>query len=134
MCHEGIARLGKDCYQYKLRSGEQFYVKLYLQCEVEQLKQRRMMTSNQVTSVYETLLCIPGMNDQVKLDLKISRKQVLLLSQIIERGLRAEEGERTGMLSVSKQTGDELSQIAKDCLEKAGLVELSSKLKALENK
>lgn len=92
------------------------------------------MTSNQVTSVYETLLCIPGMNDQVKLDLKISRKQVLLLSQIIERGLLAQQGEPAGMLSVSKQAGDELSQIAKDCLEKAGLIELSSKLKTLESK
>lgn len=134
MCHEGISAQGKDCYQYKIRSGGLFAVRVYLQGEVEQLKQRRMMTSNQVASVYETLLCIPGMNDQIKLDLKISRKQVLLLSQIIERGLLAQQGEPAGMLSVSKQTGEELSQIAKVCLEKAGLIELNSKLKALEGK
>jgi hypothetical protein len=93
-----------------------------------------MMTSNEVARVYDTLLCIPGMNDQVKLDLKISRKQVLLLAQVIERGLRAESENPSGMLAVAKQTGEELNLIANDCLEKAGLIELSEKLKALESK
>jgi hypothetical protein len=93
-----------------------------------------MMTSNEVARVYDTLLCIPGMNDQVKLDLKISRKQVLLLAQVIERGLRSESENLSGMLAVAKQAGEELNLIANDCLEKAGLIELSEKLKALESK
>ncbi len=46
-----------------------------------------MMTKKEMEVVYDTLLCIPGMNDQVKVDLKLSRKNVLLLSQAVERGL-----------------------------------------------
>ena len=91
------------------------------------------MSENQVAKVYDTLLCIPGMNEQVKLDLKISRKLVLLLAQVIERGLRTEAQSPTGILMVAQEAADDLNQIAKDCLDKAGLVELSGKLKALES-
>jgi hypothetical protein len=38
-------------------------------------------------TVYEILLCSPGMNDAVKTDLKISRKTILLLSSFIENGV-----------------------------------------------
>lgn len=89
------------------------------------------MTSEQVASVYETLLCIPGMNDQIKLDLKVSRKQVLLLAQIIERGLRQETDNPTGIFSVAtKEAISDLSSISNNCLQKAGLTELSEKLNA----
>jgi hypothetical protein len=46
-----------------------------------------MLTTNDVTNVYDTILSIPRMNDTVKIDLKISRKNVLLLHKVIERGL-----------------------------------------------
>jgi hypothetical protein len=46
-----------------------------------------MLTTNDITQVYDTILSIPGMNDTVKIDLKISRKNVLLLTRVIERGL-----------------------------------------------
>jgi hypothetical protein len=93
-----------------------------------------MMTNEQVASVYDTLLCIPGMNDQIKLDLKISRRLVLLLTQVIEKGLSSEFENPTGMLAVAKQDGEELKSVVKDCLQKAGLVELSGKLDALASK
>jgi hypothetical protein len=92
-----------------------------------------MMTSNELARVYETLLCIPGMNDQVKLDLKISRKQVLLLTQVIERGLKAVAESPTGIFTVATKEGvADLSKISNDCLEKAGLIELSQKLNTFQ--
>ena len=48
-----------------------------------------MLAKTDVARIYETVLSIPGMNDQVKIALNIPRKNVLLLSKIIERGLSA---------------------------------------------
>ena len=92
-----------------------------------------MMTTNDVARVYETILSIPGMNETVKIDLKISRKNVLLLNQVIERGLSDRDDEKTiGLLgNVPKETLEELRSLADDCLQKAGLTELSEKLGAL---
>ena len=44
-----------------------------------------MLTTNDVAKVYDTILSIPGMNETVKIDLKISRRNGLLLNSIIER-------------------------------------------------
>ena len=49
------------------------------------LKRVIMLTTNDVAKVYDTILSIPGMNDTVKIDLRISRKNVLLLNHVIER-------------------------------------------------
>lgn len=46
-----------------------------------------MLTKTELGRLYETLLSIPGMNDPVRMDLKIPRKKVLQLSQVIRRGL-----------------------------------------------
>ncbi len=46
-----------------------------------------MLTTTDVAKVYDTILSIPGMNETVKIDMKISRKNVLLLNSVIERGL-----------------------------------------------
>lgn len=80
--------------------------------------------------VYETLLITPGMNDTVKLDLRISRKLVLLLSQVVEKGIRIED---TGLNSVDKEASKELLQVVDECLAKAGLTGLVQKLKTLNH-
>lgn len=86
------------------------------------------MTANDEAKIYETLLSVPGMNENVKIDLRISRKIILLLAQVIERGLEAREG-----VALPLQKGsEELKTLAADCLEKGGLTELSQKLKALQ--
>ena len=46
-----------------------------------------MPPKTEIAKVYETLLSIPGMNEKIKIDLRIARKNVLFLSKIIERGL-----------------------------------------------
>lgn len=91
------------------------------------------MTTNDVAQVLDTVLSIPGMNDVVKIDLKISRKNVLLLNHVIERGLSAKDNDKPSILmtSVPEENLQELKFFGEECLQKAGLVELSEKLKNL---
>lgn len=95
-----------------------------------------MLTTNDVARVYDTILSIPGMNDTVKIDLRISRKNVLLLNSVIKRGLTARSTEKSdGLLEgLPQETISELEEIANDYLAKAGLIELSEKLKAFSPK
>ncbi|WP_183568623.1 hypothetical protein [Mucilaginibacter sp. SP1R1] len=90
------------------------------------------MATNVMAQVYETLLCSPGMNEAVKIDVKINRKTVLLLNSVVERGLSAKEGEQSsGLLElIPKESVEELKQFSEECLKKAGLTELSEKIKS----
>ncbi len=92
-----------------------------------------MLTTNDVAKVYDTILSIPGMNETVKIDLRISRKNVLLLNSVIERGLTVKDDDKSSNLlnSVPQETLQELKALAVDCLQKAGLIELSEKLTSL---
>lgn len=90
-----------------------------------------MLTTNDVAKVFDTILSTPGMNEMVKIDLKISRKNVLLLHHVIERGMTV-ENDVSGILgSLSKEGLSELKNVAEECLQKAGIVELNQKLTTL---
>ena len=91
------------------------------------------MTTNDVAKVFDTVLSIPGMNEQVKIDLRISRKNVLLLNHVIERGLAAKDDDKASILmaSIPEENLQELKLFGDECLQKAGLIELSEKLKTL---
>ena len=61
-----------------------------------------MLSTKDVTIVYETLLSSPGMNDAVKVDLRIPRKMVLLLTKAIELGLTlAGDTTQNGLLAIT---------------------------------
>lgn len=92
-----------------------------------------MLTTNDVAKVFDTILSTPGMNEMVKIDLKISRKNVLLLNHVIERGLSAKEDDKSLSLlgNVPEESLQELKVVADECLQKAGLIELSEKLNTL---
>lgn len=92
-----------------------------------------MLTTNDVARIYDTILSIPGMSETVKIDLRISRKNVLLLNSVIERGLSMKDDDKSPHLlkSVPQETLKELKALAGDCLQKAGLIELSDKLSSL---
>ena len=92
-----------------------------------------MLTTNDVAKVYDTILSIPGMNETVKIDMRISRKNVLLLNSIIKRGLAAKDDDKSSSLlaNMPSENLQELSAFADDCLTKAGLTELSEKLNFL---
>jgi hypothetical protein len=93
------------------------------------------MTTNDVAMVFDTLLSVPGMNDVVKIDLKVSRKNILLLNQVIQRGLSGKEEEKLNLLGgISKESLQELKDLSQECLLKAGLEEFNEKLNALHAK
>ena len=90
-----------------------------------------MLTTNDVAKVFDTILSTPGMNEMVKIDLKISRKNVLLLHHVIERGITIENDVSGVLGSLSKEGLIELKNVAEECLQKAGIVELNQKLATL---
>lgn len=93
------------------------------------------MNVSDVAKVFDTILSIPGMGEIVKVDLKMSRKNVLLLNQVIELGIAAKAEDKSGLLaSVPEEELRELKSMADECLTKAGLTELNDKLKALGSK
>jgi hypothetical protein len=90
------------------------------------------MATNVLGKVYETLLCSPGMNEAVKIDVKVSRKAILLLSSVIENGLNKDGGNASELLELVPQEDlTELKALGEECLKKAGLTELSEKMKSL---
>jgi hypothetical protein len=93
-----------------------------------------MLTTTDIAQVYDTILSIPGMNETVKIDLKISRRNVLLLNRVIERGLTPKPDDKSSNLLdiVPEDVLQELTSLADDCLKKAGLTELSEKLKSFK--
>jgi hypothetical protein len=91
------------------------------------------MKAEELEKVYETLLSVPGMNDAVKMDLKIPRKTVLLLTEVLRKGMSKEmHNLGFGMAdSLSEPVQKELDALILECLEKAGLTELSGRLRGL---
>lgn len=93
-----------------------------------------MLAKTDVARIYETVLSIPGMSDNVKISLNISRKNVLLLSKVIERGLTLKDPDdkSNNVLDiVPKETLQELLLLTSDLLGKAGLTEMNQKLQSL---
>jgi hypothetical protein len=84
--------------------------------------------------VFDTLLCSPGMSENVKIDLRISRKTVLLLNRTVERGLRngADDDGADLITTANKESLNELQAVMTECIQKAGLTELSEKITALK--
>ncbi|MES2112718.1 MAG: hypothetical protein V4577_28460 [Bacteroidota bacterium] len=93
------------------------------------------MATNVLGKVYETLLCSPGMNEAVKIDVKVSRKAILLLSSVIENGLSKDSSSPSELLELVPQDDiGELKAFGEECLKKAGLTEFSEKMKSLHSK
>ena len=90
-----------------------------------------MQATNTIAKVFETVLSIPGMNDNVKIQLSIPRKNVLILSKVIERGLAGKDViVDDNILGITpKETLEELNAISDELLKKAGLIEMNEKLK-----
>lgn len=92
------------------------------------------MEEKELANVFETLLSVPGMNDLVKIDMKLPRKTVLLLAHVIEKGLMVKKGEKGSAWSeaVGDEQVSELQQFSEEALQKASLTELNEKLKKLQ--
>ena len=89
------------------------------------------MQKNDVARIYDTVLSIPGMNEKVKLSLQITRKNLLLLNKLIERGLNPKDADDKSINILDVIGGDslqELKDVAYELLDKAGLTEMNQKL------
>jgi len=95
-----------------------------------------MLAKNDVAKFYDTLLSIPGMNELIKLNIQISRKNVLLLTRIIEHGITGKDSDKAGSLMdiFPNESLQELGSFSAECLKKAGLADLNDKLKELDSK
>lgn len=93
-----------------------------------------MLSEKEVGLLYETLLSTPGMNDVVKLDLRISRKGVLLLVKVLQKGLQLDANDPLAILlkAAGNDSKQGLDQVCLDLLEKAGLSEMNKKLTCLQ--
>lgn len=92
------------------------------------------MMENEMTKVYDAILCAPGMSDVVKIDLKPSRKTILLLKQLVASFNGKKKDDKSTLLTnVSPESLVELEEFINGCLEKAGLVEFSEKLARLNS-
>jgi len=90
------------------------------------------MQAKEILKIYDTVLSSPGMTDSVKFDLRMSRKNVLLVSRLIENGLTSEENKKDDLFKeLPKETIDELQTHVAEMLKKAGLNEFYEKLKSL---
>lgn len=94
------------------------------------------MTAKEVTAIFETLLSSPGMNDEVKINFRASRKTILLLSKTIELGLSVKDNSESGALfsAVNDQAVDGIKNISGEILGLAGLTEMYQKLNSLQSK
>lgn len=84
--------------------------------------------------VFDTLLSSPGMSENVKIDLRLNRKTVLLLNRAVERGLKKDTGgDITDLVTTAnKEALQDLQSVLTECLQKAGLTELNEKIRNLK--
>lgn len=87
------------------------------------------METNELKQVFEAVLSAPGMEDNVKIDFRISRKVALFLATVIERGLDKRGAPGSDLLSLSSAVSrEELEGITRSILEKSGLTELHGRM------
>ena len=88
------------------------------------------MNASEIAKVYDTLLEVPWMSDTVKVDLKVSRKEILVLCQAIKEGIVREDGMVKILLSpLPKESAGQIAAIADEFLAKAGLSTVYGKFK-----
>lgn len=95
-----------------------------------------MISSSEIAKIFDAILSTPGMSDAVKISLTMPRKNVLVLTKIIERGLNAKDDQGTGgvLTAVGSDTLTELQGIAGEMLRKAGLTDMNDKLNSFSSK
>lgn len=89
-----------------------------------------MMDEKDRAVVYDILLSAPGMEALVSVGFKLPRKAVLLLSQVIEKGLEASRQEKGSVWAAAfgQEHFELLDQVKAEMLEKASLTSMKEKL------
>jgi len=89
--------------------------------------------SKEKSKIFETVLSSPGMNEKCKINLMISRQNILLLSRLIEAGLLSDKNNFDDeIISVlPKESLEEFKGIHEEILKKAQLTDFYERLKLL---
>jgi len=88
-----------------------------------------MKSGNEMEGMLEILLSVPGMEESVKVGINLSRKQVMLMNNVIREGMAVKGGMVEDLLKVlPNESGASLQQMADELLEKAGLTALHAKV------
>jgi hypothetical protein len=90
-----------------------------------------MLTAKEVTLLYETVLANSWMEQQVRIDLRLSRKNILALSKLIEIGLTEENRAADSLLHATMREADVMAAIPADLRKRANLTEMYERLSAL---
>lgn len=95
-----------------------------------------MISTSEIAKIFDAILSTPGMSDAVKITLTMPRKNVLVLTRVIERGLIAKDDQGAGGLltAVGSDILMELQGIAGEMLHKAGLTDMNEKLNSFSSK
>ena len=85
------------------------------------------------SKIFETILSSPGMTEKCKINLQLSRQNILLLSRLIEAGLLTKEHSFDDDIlhAFPKEVGEEFRTIHEEILRKAELTEFYERLKLL---
>lgn len=89
--------------------------------------------SKEKSKIFQTVLSSPGMNEKCKINLSVSRKNILLLGRLIEAGLLSEKNqfEDEIITSLKSDSKEEFKAIHQEILQKAELAEFYDRLKLL---
>jgi len=86
----------------------------------------------EINVLFETLLSSPGMNEQVKLDMKLTRKAILALAAGLQTGIAGAKQTPSSLLFFSGETVTaDLAEFTENILSKAGLTDVNQKLQLL---
>lgn len=85
------------------------------------------------SNIFETVLSSPGMNEKCKINLVLSCQNIILLSRLIETGLKISKTEFDDEIiaAFSAESFDELTLMNEEILKKSNLTQFYEKLKLL---
>ena len=91
------------------------------------------VASKEKSKIFETVLSSPGMNQKCKINLVMSRQNVLLLSRLIEAGLLTDQQDIDDEIinALPKDSLEEFKTVHEEILRKSSLTEFYEKLKSL---
>ena len=85
------------------------------------------------SNIFEKILSSPGMNEKWKINLVLSRQNIILLSRLIETGLLSGKNvfEDEIINVLSKESLEEMKVVHEEILKRGNLVEFYQKLKLI---
>jgi len=89
--------------------------------------------SKEKSKIFETVLSSPGMSQKCKINLVMSRQNVLLLSRLIEAGLLTDQQifDDEIIAALPKESLEEFKTIHQEILRKGELIDFYQRLKEI---